>query len=249
MESILSGLLFLNLFTGTEQLTPNAWSLTYEVLFYVLTCAVVHYAFRRRSWILGSVAVALSLWFAVTFPIALYFLAGVAARLLLPANKLDISIRRSFEAILFVIMVILASRGHFEYKRGDFTNPVVIPLIIVTGMYFYFAVSDGSLTNAVMDNKVARYAGTVSYSLYLVHPYTYYVLRGIFARNHWFTPDAAYSVGIFSVFVVILSIAVTHIVHITLERSPYQWAFRQRIYSKAPPSSELDATVAKGEQD
>jgi peptidoglycan/LPS O-acetylase OafA/YrhL len=249
LESIVSGLLFLNLFTGTEQLTPNAWSLTYEVLFYVLTCAVVHYAFRHRSWVLGSLAIASSLWFVVTFPIALYFLAGVAARLLLPANKLDISIRRSSEAVLFVMMVVLASRGHFEYKHGDFANPVVIPLIIVTGTYFYFAVAGGSLTNAVMDNRVARYVGTVSYSLYIVHPYVYYVLRALFARYHWFTPDAAYSVGIFAVFVVILSIAVTHIVHVTLERTPYQWAFRQRIYSKAPPSPELDAIVAKGERD
>ncbi len=248
ITSIIAGLLFLNLFTGTEQLTPNAWSLTYEAMFYVLMCAVVHCAVRRRAWVLGSVAIASSLWFVFTFPIALYFLAGVAVRLLLPASRLDISVRRSFEIVLFAMMMILASRGHYEYKQSDFHNPIVIPLIIVTGSYFYFAVSSGSVTSVMMDNRVARYAGTVSYSLYLVHPYIYFVLRGIFVRNHWFTADAASSVGIFSVFVVILSIAVTHIVHITLERTPYQWAFRQRIYSKAPPSTEVDATVVKGER-
>jgi len=235
ITSIIAGLLFLNLFTGTEQLTPNAWSLTYEAMFYVLMCAVVHCAVRRRAWVLGSVAIASSLWFVFTFPIALYFLAGVAVRLLLPASRLDISVRRSFEIVLFAMMMILASRGHYEYKQSDFHNPIVIPLIIVTGSYFYFAVSSGSVTSVMMDNRVARYAGTVSYSLYLVHPYIYFVLR-------------ASSVGIFSVFVVILSIAVTHIVHITLERTPYQWAFRQRIYSKAPPSTEVDATVVKGER-
>src|SRR5262249_25438546 len=35
--SLFSSLLFADLFTGTEQLAPNAWSLTYEVIYYAMT--------------------------------------------------------------------------------------------------------------------------------------------------------------------------------------------------------------------
>src|SRR3546814_6945714 len=39
--TILAGVTFTNLFWHTEQLTPNAWSLTFEVIFYSLTCLAV----------------------------------------------------------------------------------------------------------------------------------------------------------------------------------------------------------------
>lgn len=248
IKSIASGLLFLNLFTGTEQLTPNAWSLTYEVLFYVLTCALVYSVIRRRSLALGVLATALSLWFVVTFPIAFYFIAGVATRLLLPRNRLSTPVKMAIEILSFFTMLSLASRGHYEYYFRDLSNPVVISLILATGVYFYFAASPGSLTNIVMKNRIARYFGTVSYSLYLVHPYVYYLARAIFVHERWFTTETAYSVGIFSVFVFIPSIIITHFVHMTLERTPYQWVFRQRIYSKVPKENEPDVVLATGER-
>lgn len=246
LKSILSGLLFINLFTGTEQLTPNAWSLTYEVMFYALMCAVVHFTIRSRSTILGSMAVISSLWFVATFPIAIYFVAGVVVRLTLPANKLSGPVNKSIEIISFIIMVILASRAHYEYEPKDFMDPAVITLMLTTAIYFYFAVSPGSLTHRLMDNKSARYAGTISYSLYLVHPYVYYLVRAVFVHEGWFTSDTARSVGIFAIFVFALSIAISHFVHATLERTPYQWVFRQRIYSKATQETEPDAAMATG---
>src|SRR5690606_4351233 len=42
-KTIAAALSFTNIFVGTEQLTPNAWSLSFEVMFYALTCATVFF--------------------------------------------------------------------------------------------------------------------------------------------------------------------------------------------------------------
>jgi peptidoglycan/LPS O-acetylase OafA/YrhL len=239
VESVVSGLLFINLFTGTEQLTPNAWSLTFEVMFYVLTCGVVHFMFRKPTPILAAAAVAASALFVAAFPIAIYFLAGVAIRIAYRKQMPSIAYARGFELLFFLLAVTFASQGHFEYEWKDFTNPVVIPIFLFTSVYFYLAIAPGSLTSIVMDNRVMAYVGTVSYSLYLVHPYVYYVARRIFVEQGWFTADIVQSIVLFSIVVTSISFAVTHFVHISLERWPYQWFFHQRIYrTKAPRNAD-----------
>ncbi|MDX3909586.1 MAG: acyltransferase [Sphingobium sp.] len=237
--ALLAGFFFLNLFVGTEQLTPNAWSLTYEVMFYILMYGIVHFAVRRRHWF-GGVAVLAGLAFLIAFPIAIYFVMGAAIRLAsrhewqVPVN------RRLIEAASLILMIGFASQGHFEYLWSDFANPVVVPIIIFTGIYFYFAVMPGSLTAAALDNPVMRYLGTVSYSLYLVHPYTYFLARQVFDRMGLFTDSVGLSIAIFSCVVVAITIPLTHLVHVSLELWPYQHFFRQRIYREKtavqPPS-------------
>lgn len=228
--AVFAGLTFLNLFTGTEQLTPNAWSLTYEVMFYLLMYAIVEFAVRRRALFAGSVAVTAGLAFLVAFPMAIYFVMGAAIRVTSQRGARPPAHARSIEALCLLLTIGFASRGHFEYRWEDFSDPVVIPIILSTGLYFRFAVLPNSLTAMALDNRVMRYFGTVSYSLYLVHPYVYYLVRGAFSRAGWFTADVTSSIGLFALAVVALTIPATHLVHISLELWPYQRFFRQKIY-------------------
>ncbi|HEX8419239.1 MAG TPA: acyltransferase [Sphingomonas sp.] len=234
--AIFAGLTFLNLFTGTEQLTPNAWSLTYEVMFYLLMYAIVEFAVRRRALFAGSVAVVAGLVFVVAFPMAIYFVMGAAIRLLGQRSTKPLAHARWIEAPCLLLTIAFASRGHFEYRWEDFSDPVVIPIIVSTGLYFYFAVLPNSLTCMALDNRVMRYFGTVSYSLYLVHPYVYYLVRSAFSRAGWFTADVTTSIGLFALAVVALTIPATHLIHVSLELWPYQRFFRQKIYRKESAS-------------
>lgn len=230
IETVVSGFLFINLFTGTEQLTPNAWSLTYEVMFYILMCGVVHFCIRKRSAVGGGMLILASLAFLIAFPIAIYFVMGCAVWLMtrrawtLPVNP------RLLEAMTFCLTIIFAAQGHFEYRWSDFQNPVVLPIILSTGCYFYFAVQPRSLTAAALDNPPMRYLGTVSYSLYLVHPYSYYVTRWLFVKLGWFTDNVAGSIALFAAVVVLLTLPLTHLIHVSLELWPYRRFFRQNIY-------------------
>jgi len=230
LETAVSGLLFINLLTGTEQLTPNAWSLTYEVMFYVLMYSIVYFTIHNRQRIPAFIAIIAALAFVAAFPIALYFVVGAAIRLaqgMHRKSKIDL---RYFELPCMAAMVFFATRGHFEYHWHDFANPAVMPLVLSTGSYFYCAVCCGSLTSKILDNRIMRYFGTTSYSLYLVHPYTYYAVRLAFIRFGIFTEDVGLSMILFTAAVTALTLPLTHMVHISLELWPYQQYFGQRVF-------------------
>jgi peptidoglycan/LPS O-acetylase OafA/YrhL len=243
-ESVISALLFVNLFTGTEQLTPNAWSLTFEVIFYALMYGILYFVVRHRSTLPAVVAIVAGLCFLIAYPITIYFVAGAVIRLAYKESQLPLAASRALEIVCLVLTIYFASRGHFEYRWADFANPVVIPIILSTCAYFYFAVRPMSITTVLMDNRSARYIGTISYSLYLVHPYIYFSARAAFVKLGLFTADIGVSMALFAALVIGCSIPTSHIVNRVLERWPYQRFFRQGIYGEVPASEKTGIIVA-----
>jgi peptidoglycan/LPS O-acetylase OafA/YrhL len=230
--SVVSGLLFLNLFTGTEQLTPNAWTLTFEVMFYSLICFLWYAMNRGNNSLLKAIAVLACLAFIGFFPIALYFAMGVIVRLLHDNNQLTKgNTAKIFEVLLALSCIHLASGPHIEYTWAVMKNPIVPLTMVTTGLYFYFAVSPDSVTRALMNNRIISYFGVVSYSLYLVHPYVYLVCRMIFVKYGVFTEDVLASMVMFFVITTLLTVPITHVFHVLFERMPYQFIFRRRVYN------------------
>jgi peptidoglycan/LPS O-acetylase OafA/YrhL len=233
--SIFAGLLFVNLFTGTEQLTPNAWSLSFEVAFYVLTGLIVAFAVKRRSVVAGGSAIGLAAAFLVFFPITIYFLIGIAMRLLVRTIRRATVQTRIAEMAAALMLIWFASRGHFDYTSWTQFRGIVVPSILVSiSAYFYLALMPGSATSWALSGRALRYAGDVSYSLYLVHPFAYYALRSLFVRYGWFTGDVARSMLVFGAAVFALSFLLTHFAYRTLERWPYRRIFHQGVYHRKP---------------
>lgn len=230
LKSIVSGLLFINLFTGTEQLTPNAWSLTFEVIFYALTSWVVYSFVKRPSRIGAAVACLVCLIFLVAFPISIFFIAGALIRIYSSQIAISTVWLRTLEIISFLAAAYSASRGLFDYSLSDFANPAALGALLFTVFYFLLAVDQRSLTSRLFRNPFSIYIGAISYSLYLVHPYTYYVTRLIFVKMGLFTDNVYLSILSFGVIVFVTSIALSHLAHICLERMPYSWYFQQRVY-------------------
>ena len=96
--------------------------------------------------------------------------------------------------------------------------------------YFYFAVQPGSLTTAASRHPWLVWLGTMSYSLYLVHPYTYYATRLAFVKLGLFADNWLLSMALFFAVATPLTFALTHLAHRVLEVRVYQWFFDQRIY-------------------
>lgn len=230
IESIVSGLLFINLFTGTEQLTPNAWSLSYEVMFYVLTCWVVYKSDKRPSAIGAILAWAACLVFLAIFPISIFFVAGALIRIFETRLAINTVLLRILEVLLLFAAGYSASRGLFDYALYDFADPAALGALVFTVAYFYLAVDPRSLTSLLLHNPFSNYLGAISYSLYLVHPYSYYIIRWIFVKLHLFTVDVWLSIATFGAVVFVSSVALSHIAHVFLERLPYSWYFHQRVY-------------------
>lgn len=240
--TVLAALTFTNLLTGTDQLTPNAWSLSYEVAFYALTGAGAWFAFTLRSraglLLFGAVAV-LFVWM---WPKALFFVGGLLVRWGHErVSRVPLMRRRVFEALLLVAMVLLAAGAKRSFHQADFLDPSNWLTVAVTTAWFAFAVAPGSLVGLVLDNRVAAYLGTTSYSLYLAHPYTYFAVRELWVRLGLFTHDTVASMTLFCAATVLVTLPFTHAVWLVLERWPYRLCFKRGVYARpageAPPAS------------
>ncbi len=246
ITSIVAGLTFLNIFVGTEQLTPNAWSLSFEVMFYALTCLGVYFIIHRPNRIGLAIAAAICLVFLIIFPIACFFLGGIIIRILYDRGiGLPVSLARPLELIAALCFVRYASMSWFAYVPADFANPIALKIVASSICYFFLAVPRTSLTSMCLRSTQALYLGTVSYSLYLVHPYTYYLCRRLFDRLGWFTDDQYVSLLLFFGATIPITLIATHIIHRTIEMKPYEWVFRQGIYRSAGSAASAPEHAAK----
>ncbi|MGC4250695.1 MAG: acyltransferase [Sphingobium sp.] len=244
-KAIVAAFTFTNIFVGTEQLTPNAWSLTFEVIFYALTCAVVTFAIHRPHRAALILSGVVSLCFLLIFPIASFFLGGIVVRLLHDRGGAPpVLVARVLELIALICFALYASMAWFAYVPADFANPIALMILSSSLIYFYLAVLPTSLTTWCLRSSQALYAGTVSYSLYLVHPYTYYLCRIAFDRMGLFTDHQFASMALFFVVTTPITLIATHFVHRTVEMMPYRWAFGQKIY-RAP----VDVPLAREPED
>lgn len=231
LKSIVAGLLLINLLVGTEQLTPNAWSLSYEALFYVMTCLIVHFTVRRPVFAVSAVLILAALLLVCRYPAMVFFLAGIGVRLLYDRNLIPAArYSRPVEIIALGACIIFASIEHFSFEIEDLSNPIAYILFMVTAIYFYASVSNDSITTYILNNRYILYLGTVSYTLYLLHPYGYYVFRMLFSKLGVFQESWIYSIPLFFVTVIPVTFIMTHYVYLILERYPYRWFFHERIY-------------------
>lgn len=242
--SVVSGFLFLNLLTQTEQLTPNAWSLTYEVMFYALAAFGYHFLFRKRSLLPAALFLLLSAAFVYRYPVALFFVGGMLIRIAYDAKITPpANLVRVCEIFLAATWIYLAANYRTHFDRDFITTPYAWGLLISTVLYFYFAVHPQSISTAISRVRSIAYLGTVSYSLYLVHPYTYLAFRKIFVELGLFTENWSTSMLLFFAVTTPVTLVVTHFVHRYLEVGPYQWFFRERIYR----ASKADASPSRSD--
>lgn len=166
-----SNLLFL---PGVFQLPiaqKNAWTLSYEAAFYILSglCFASLAQKESRPWLMGLGLAAFAGaagWIIYRAPIAFYFVVGVSA---------------CFPLLPFVERVLdLKWLGLILYPVAAlvFGSSVIAALPLI-GLLFYGVVKEKGLLHDLLQLRVFQFLGTVSYSLYLVHPFVLDVLRTI----------------------------------------------------------------------
>ncbi|MFK4870773.1 acyltransferase family protein [Novosphingobium sp. ZW T3_23] len=238
LGAIIPALLMVNLLTGTEQLTPNAWSLSYEVLFYAMACLTAHVALRRPFGAaadrVATVLLALaSAWLIYRFPAMAFFAAGIVARLLDERGlRPSGAWHPLWEVAAFAGCLYFGSVQHYGFTQKEMGDPHAYAMLFFTAAYFHMAIGPNSLTARLLDRPAIFYLGTVSYSLYLAHPYTYFAARQIFVHFGLFGPNWPLSLALFLVVVVPVTLGFTHIVYRLLERYPYHWYFHERVFHR-----------------
>jgi peptidoglycan/LPS O-acetylase OafA/YrhL len=234
IQSVFANLVFLDLFSAAQPnqggLTPNAWSITFEMWFYLFT-GFAAYFLRRSNHATFAAVISCFALFIYFFPISAYFVSGLICFGLRQGTRA--SFGRFLHLVEFgalAVVLFIASQYHFVYIDGDFARPEVLALFAATCLLFYAVTEKASLLGRGLSARPFRFLGTISYSLYLSHPYVYFVLRAALGAAGLLSLPMLLAAPLFFAVMAIGGIIAAYLVNITLERAPYEYVFHTKVY-------------------
>jgi peptidoglycan/LPS O-acetylase OafA/YrhL len=230
VESLLLNLGFLDIYFGTQALSPNAWSLTFEANFYLLA-GLACFLLRNRAAFPLMLLAAAALAFVVSFPIATYFLVGCLLYAL--RNLQPESLPRSIEFAAFMSWCVLAAI--IDHESRSAAN---VLLLVASGIFFFVISTPNGSFKRLATVRPIFFIGTISYSFYLAHPYAYYPLRVMFQKlslGNWNIGAAA---AIYFPCITVAALISAYFVYRVLEVAPYHAAFGEAVFKRPPLPEE-----------
>ena len=226
LGAALLNLSFLNIYFGTPALSPNAWSLTFEANFYIfagLAC------FFLRGRVIGVIMLLLlaMIAFLIAFPIAIYFVVGCllyALRGLQPS-----SFPRSLQFAVLVAWCALAATIDHETMSS-----LSIALIAASAIFFFVVTVPDGIFAHVSYLKWVSFLGTISYSMYLAHPYAYFPMRVLFQKIGLGGLNIGAAAAIYFPTILAAALAASYAVYLLLEVAPYRAVFGEVIFRFRP---------------
>lgn len=230
--TIVENIVFLNFFSGRPYLSPNTWSIAYEMWFYVGAAALfatIPAAGARPSLLCIGCSI---LWFSLLLakPLTAFFIIGV----LLPEPEKSASLDSGWgtlAALLCAGLIVVVVGLGIDWPYGGF----ILKLVSATFLIQYLRTSNG-LAGRCLLAPLTQQLGTISYSLYLLHPYVYRVLREAFERAQIFGEFPMLGSGVFLITTVAGSIAVAGLSYRTIENLLYERLLSSAIYNRAQTS-------------
>jgi peptidoglycan/LPS O-acetylase OafA/YrhL len=226
LGTALLNLSFLNIYFGTPALSPNAWSLTFEANFYIFA-GIACFFIRER--VIGVIILLLlgMIAFLVTFPIATYFVIGCllyALRGLQPT-----SLPRGLQFAVLAAWCILAATIDHETM-----SPLSVVLIAASAIFFFVVTVPDGIFAHLSYFKWVSLLGTISYSMYIAHPYAYFPLRVLFQRMSLGNLGIGAAAAIYFPTIIVAALAASYAVYLLLEVAPYRAVFGESIFRIRP---------------
>lgn len=241
VPGLISNLLFVNLFFQTVPLSPNAWSLTFEVIYYFSSFFLI-YAIAKPSkyrivyFFLGLFA---SIYMLAAYGITAYYVIGVALFFLMRGKMGEaVQIKHANWLFLFCAVVIVLLAGPFRIPPTDYFEQegwilAAFALMAVTTVAVYLTLSNQTVFARMLNNRVFKFLGDISYSLYLVHPYCYFAAKlaiGKFGLNQydWWIVLIPYLIAI-----TVTAMIASYIAHRTIETWLYRKVYQEQVFQRA----------------
>lgn len=144
----------------------NAWTLSYEWLFYIVS-AIAYFAYSRKlNWLKAVLILAVPA-LLVLYPRAVFFLAGAAVFF---ANRRDVALPKLVSNPVVVIALPFLFAAMMGYSN-DNEAPWMTYLAFVPGVLLFALITRSApIYKAVLESKPVQFMGTISYSFYLLHP-------------------------------------------------------------------------------
>lgn len=236
---LISNLLFLDMFLGTTPLTPNAWSITFEVWYYVATYMLVYSLIRRADRFnpfLAVLSIAFAGFMIAAYDITVYFVGGaflyfINSRLM--HGRVELPAKTVWVTAMLLVVGVIATLWDFPpktYLEVPGTQIAAFLLVLSTLTLVLFLLHEDNPYSRALISKPFRFVGTISYSLYLTHPYTYLLVRQIGYKLEISAHPWPVTLPIYLVANMVLALSVAWVVHKIVEVGPYRLIYRSRIY-------------------
>lgn len=189
LQAFIANALFLPGVLDLPLLQLNAWSLSYEAAFYLLSAFIYLLCVRSATgWRLG-VAAGLVTGAILLYPAAIFFLVGALVFRLLhsqPPHYFQFSgllVLLALFGLLFLHGVVAANDTGGRGAVDGLTVRHLYLFAALPGFIFFYALTKGqSICDKFLQNRVAQYLGDISYSFYLIHPVVMFPLRLIVTK-------------------------------------------------------------------
>jgi len=239
LSGLAANLLFLDIFLGTTPLTPNAWSISFEVWYYVATYLLIHSAFRRKDEFnpfLAIPAVAFAGFMIAAYDITVYFLGGAFLFFVnnyIIRDHFEMRWKTALATVFLISVIVIATIWDFPpktYLEIPGTQIAGFLLVISTLMLVFFLLHEDNIYSKLLLSRPLRFIGTISYSLYLTHPYTYLIVRQLSYKIKLGSHPWMVTFPLYLVANVLLAFGASWVVHRIVEIGPYRLIYKSRIY-------------------
>ena len=237
LMALLANITFIDRFVDTKPLSPNAWSITFEVWYYIMTFTLLRPLIVRKHYILSFLALGLWCYFIVKFPITLYYILGVLINIGLRKYQSRLSYMPDFAAniiqwLALGLVIWLAFVDDYTYKWHVLVeSPEIWLLMLALTTFMAFLFHPASIIARWLCAAPLMSLGTVSYTLYLAHPYSYLVARMLSQKLVEAGMDFSLVTVIYIVTNILLTVTLVVAVHNWVEKACYKKGTGKDIYT------------------
>lgn len=221
----------------------NAWTLSYEWLFYIVSAAAYAAYAKKLNWLKSALVLAVPVLLLV-YPRAVFFIAGAAV---FAANRRDFALPKWVTNPAVVIALPFLFAGMMGYSN-DNEAPWMTYLAFVPGILLFALVTRASpIYAAVLRSRPIQFMGTISYSFYLLHPVVTTPLKILAAKilRDKFDLPPILIVAIFGTVAFVITVAVSYVSYRVLEKWGTRWVKAVLRGERLSPVLPIRARLAK----
>ncbi|MFJ7937149.1 acyltransferase family protein [Peribacillus sp. NPDC096622] len=161
------------------QAVQNSWSLGYEFAFYINACLIfiiLQGDFVKNRYIRGFcliLTILISLTILFYRPRAMFFLVGVFLYFIQRKNKENAksNVYSSYNLLLKTRGIIFLCLTIISFEYSTFIS------VVFSFFFFVDIIKEKGILASVLRSRVFQYFGSISYSLYLWHPFGIFPLK------------------------------------------------------------------------
>lgn len=200
----------------------NAWTLSYEMFFYLTSalffCFSINFNSRLKYWFFASVLLAI-FWF---FPRSAYFLVGVIVYFTLTSKPSLIANFNFYPSLMFLLFILLLGPfrssmplvGYAIHAQDIYTKIALIP-----AFFFFIQIIKGSgFISSVLRTRFFQFLGTISYSLYLWHAVVLYVTTRFISKFIALESDPSIVIVLFIIITILLTLLISWLSFFFIEK-------------------------------